>query len=92
MIEANAMETFCVDACLQGGTGEKKTGRTWKDTKAIRHVGFVWSTRPWHLIFMTGTNVLQTRRSISGRDTKVNIGAVVVDHPQLDKFTAGSRI
>jgi hypothetical protein len=26
------------------------------------------------------------------RDTKVYIGAVVVDHPQLDKFTAGSRI
>jgi hypothetical protein len=25
------------------------------------------------------------------RPTKVYIGAVVVDHPQLDKYTAGSR-
>ena len=93
-IQANVMDTFCVAACLQGGTGEKKPGEGYESHKARRvrleHEAMAYVLHDWDERTANKKKVFWEGKI--ERDTKVYIGAVVMDHPQLDKFTAGSRI
>ena len=65
--------------------------------KAFQHGALDWSTSVSAIFFNHSNNVVERtaneKHSVfwggdEKRDTAVYIGAVVVDHPQLDKFTA----
>ena len=60
---------------------------------AFQHGALDWSTSVSAIFFSHSNNVLPIKNTLlwggdEKRDTAVYIGAVVVDHPQLDKLTA----